>query len=144
MRACSICLEPGHRRETCTSRREAGTGRFRASSGPEYNKAIDEDTVREIIRMKVDENMPVRTIAETIGIAHATVLRYLSKNGISHRTIVKRTTPAITEDQYWTVRVHRMKAELNSFQVAELVKIPLEEVNAVWSSASYDYYLRHR
>lgn len=147
MRLCSICREGGHRKETCPSRGAVkNLGAYaepRATSGPEYNKPLDEEVVREIIRLKTEDEMRPTDIARETGISISSVLRTLSRNGISHRMKVKRAGPPLSRQQYFDVQISREHG-MNSGDVARLMGVDLGEVNAAWSTREYDRYLERR
>lgn len=115
----------------------------RATSGPDYNKPLDEETVNEILRLKTEENMRPTDIARETGASISSVLRTLSRNGISHRVKPKKDRDPLTLQQYIDVQTSRSHG-MTSSEVGRLMSVDLEEVNAAWSTREYSYYLEHR
>jgi len=107
-----------------------------------YNAPLTEDEVETIVSLKRDEGLSVEEIAEQTGKSRSTILRYLSRNGISFRTPRIKTAP-LTVAQYETVRVSRDHG-MKSPEVAALIRQSLAEVNRAYGAPSYDYYINHR
>ena len=107
-----------------------------------YNTPLAEDEVETIISLKRDEELPVSEIAERTGRSVATILRYLSRNGISFRT-PRIKTPPLNHKQYYDIRTSRDHG-MKSPEVAALMQQPLAEVNRAYGAPSYEYYIDHR
>ena len=110
---------------------------------PDYNKPIDPDTVAEICRLKTEEDLTVKEIAEVVGVSEASVLRYLARNGISHKKRPVRDTDPLTEEQFDTLKQKKEKGA-NSYDVSVVFNVPLIEANSAWAAPDYEYYLRNR
>lgn len=107
-----------------------------------YNAPLTEDEVETIVSLKRDEGLSVQEISEQTGKSTSTIKRYLSRNGITHRT--QRTkTPPFTKEQF--LLIHGIK-DLgdSSAEVSIKTGLKLDEVNRVYAAPSYDYYINHR
>ena len=107
-----------------------------------YNAPLTEDEVETIISLKRDEGLSVDEIAERVGRSRPTILRYLSRNGITHRT-QRAKTPPLDLKKYRSIHVAK-EHEMLSEDIAEMTGIPLAEVNRAYGAPTYDYYINHR
>ena len=71
-----------------------------------YKTPLTEDEVENIVSLKRDEGLSVSEISERTGRSVATILRYLSRNGISFRTPRIKTAP-LSHKQNTTMFEHR-------------------------------------
>ena len=107
-----------------------------------YNDPLTEDEVETIVSLKRDEGLNSDEIAERTGRSRATVVRYLSRNGLSSRS-PRTKTPQLTNTQF--ALIHAMKDEGQlSADVSERTGISLAELNRAYAAPTYDYYINHR
>ena len=107
-----------------------------------YKNPLTEDEVETIVSLKRDEGMTVEEIVARTGRSRPTVLRYLSRNGISFRT-PRSKTPPLNRKQFTYVRQSK-EYGMMSPEVAALMQVPLVEVNKIYGSPEYEYYVDHR
>jgi|CXWL01.1.fsa_nt_gi DNA invertase Pin-like site-specific DNA recombinase len=107
-----------------------------------YNNPLTEDEVETIVSLKRDEGLPVDEIAERVGRSRATILRYLSRNGISFRT-PRIKTPPFAQIQYEQVKIIKESGK-TSAEVSAVTGFSLAEVNRAYGAPAYDYYINHR
>lgn len=93
--------------------------------------------------MKEEENMRPQAIAIETGLSISTVLRTLSRNGISHRVKRKNDRTPLTRSQYNDVRTSKEHG-MTSGGTAEIMRVDLAEVNAAWAVTSFERYLEER
>ena len=152
-RHCSLCNDVGHKRDDCPDLAEIRAKHSDAfedrsetrGPGSAYNRALEDETVREILRLKIEENLLPKEIAEITGVSSASVIRYLSKNGVPLRPIVKKAEPPMSRTMFEKVKQSKTwEMGGNTYEIAQKLGTSLGEVNAAWVASSYDYYLRHR
>lgn len=135
---------PGHRRETCPQAPPAGENAYVDEiKTPHSTRPLSPSEVDDIIRMKVDDEMSPPQIAAKMGRSVPTVLRYLSKNGISHKVRRLRTTEPLTRSQWSDVQTSK-KHGMTSGDIAAAMEQPLGEVNIAYVYTTYDHYVENR
>lgn len=100
-----------------------------------------EDEIAEMCSLR-REGLSVSEIAEKVSRSEATVKRYLVANGLPHREVKSRYKP-LTLKQYNTIAISKAHGMMSP-EVAALIRQPLAEVNAAYSSANYQHYIDHR
>lgn len=107
-----------------------------------YNASLTEDEVETIVSLKKDEGLNSDEIAERVGRSRATVVRYLSRNGLSSRSPRSKKLQ-LTDTQFALIHAMKDEGQLSS-DVSERTRIPLDELNRAYGAPSYDYYINHR
>jgi len=108
-----------------------------------YNVPLGEEEVQRIVSLRVDEDKSVHEISSITGRSVATIMRYLSRNGISSRTVRKKTPP-LDREQYMSVRMARENGIISMEIAKQMPDTTLEEINSAYGSSTYEYYVEHR
>lgn len=111
---------------------------------------IDEDTIGEIIRLRVEENLMSEQIRDITGVGTTSIDKYLKSNGIDPIRVSKAGlyTPApkgppLSEHDYRRVRSAKTGGDLSP-AIAAHFDLVLAEVNAAYGAHTYARYLKDR
>ena len=112
------------------------------SDGLVYNEPLSPEEVEDIIRMKQDEDMSLGEIVIATGKSRSTIVRYLTKNGVSFRVPRLKTKP-LDEGQWKDIQKQKLRGVISTI-VAESMGVNLRDINLAYAAPTYAYYIDHR